>query len=553
MLHYPPYKSNIFFKDNYIIIGSTCFAQYPITNIEDDTSFIAIEGEIYNIDDDLIKQFLIDIANSLHRGLGYKDDILNFITKADGEFIVLIYNKLSHKLCAFNDLLGRLPFYYYQNEKVLALSREIKFAYPFIRTLTFDKTGVIEYLLYGFELGERTLIQGLGRLLPACIVCYQSGMVEFSKEQVSPLNLEPDISSDARKNSQESIQILKENFLTGLMNRTQKLRLKMPVIALSGGLDSRTTLAGLMTCKIAPKGITRNGTLAEEQELRYTRKIAELFGIPLIELFPTDEDNNEDYIRFVSLFDAALVGSLKTMVNIGEQICRREGPDIVYYTGLYGGEMFRYLNPTSGFSSDDDLVEYLFTTPDTFLYNPQKVSAMLQISTREMREHIKDHISTYLERDPYSKYLHFKFEYDYRWAGVGEDKNRLFYWTVTPFYSKEFFFRSYAIEEQKKSTLFFRNFMLAIDPKTCSVGYYNNGMSLSSPVMLSILGIAERAVRNTKIRQLTWQMINLKSRFVPSCQPDPKNEKYRAMALDLLEKSNIIRGIVSFQPLTPIM
>lgn len=546
MLHYPSYRAKVLFEDNSLLIGSTAYEHYPITCFEDSLSFIVIEGMIYNIDDATIRIDLFAIADKIHDTRTLKETITGFLAHADGEFVVMIYDKQRGDFCVFNDALGRLPFFMYGDDKVLAFSREIKFIHPFMDQITFNRLGITEYLLYGFALGERTLIEGIERFKPATLVIYRGLDHTLSKEQVLPLTFET-IEKD-QKSPRENIEDLKQAFLEGLQNRVTKLGSKKPIISLSGGLDSRATLAGLVACKVKPKGITYDTAPENARELGYTQRIADLFDIPLTHLTPSKNLDHEDYMRYVAMIDAAQPVDLAKVVNIQEQVMLQEGYDVVYYTGLYGGELMRYLNVTSGLGSDDDLAQFLLTTPDQYRYAHAKVCAMLQFPEDEIQQHLRAHIATYPERSPYDKYLHFKFEKDYKWAGPGEDRNRLFFWTITPFYSRGFFNTAYAIDEKKKNTLFFRNFLYSLDPRTCMVEYYNTGMPLTSPLRLRIYGLGEKAVRNPLVRRLGWQALNLKKRFSAPKRPDPEREKVRAMALDLLDKSDRVKEYFSVAP-----
>lgn len=547
MQHFPSYSARTIFEDSHLIIGSTAFEQYPIQCFDEGSSVIIIEGMIYNIDDDSIMQSLIEIVQTLHNEDQLNKMITSLLQDADGEFLVIIYNKTTNDLCVFNDSQGRLPFFYHQGERFLILSREIKFIYPFINTIEFDRIGIMEYLLYGFELGGRTLIRGIERLPPASIISYRQAPPSLSIEQVLPSCFESDKAQERKQNSQEHVLNLKNSFIGGLRNRTAKLRSKKPLISLSGGLDSRATLAGLTACGVYPRGFTFDTSQDDKPELEFTKKIADVYEIPLTYLTPPGEIDIDEYIRVILLFDGTLPMDITPVVNLVQQIAKREGSDSVVYTGLYGGEMLRYLNITSGLNSEDDLVLFLLTTPDTYRYDIEKVCAILDISEEKMRQHLKTHISTYPENDPYSKYIHFKFEKDYKLADLGEDKFRLLAWTVTPFSGKDFFKTAYGIDEELKDTLFFRNFLYALDPKTCSVDYYNTGMPLSSPYRLQILGIAEKAMRRPRIRQLAATVMKLKRNIASPHEPEPIVELLRMMALDILENKGFIRDYLSIE------
>ncbi len=543
MLHYPKYQANTLFEDDCLLIGSTAYDQYPITCFESPGSFILLEGIIYNIDDATIKNNLFAIADLVPERATVSETIARFLTHADGEFIVLIYDKPTKLLCVFNDALGRLPFFWYRDDAVLVFSREMKFMYPFVRPIAFNRLALMEYLLYEFPLGERTLIEGVERLLPATVMMYSGLSQTLLKEQVLPLTFE--FEKEDRKISKENIKDLKRSFLAGLRSRVSKLGPRRSLISLSGGLDSRATLAGLIAQGVKPRGITYDTAPEDAGELGYTQKIAETFGVSLTHFAPSKDMDYEEYLRYVALVDAGQSINLANVVNIEEQIMLHEGSDIVHYTGLYGGELCRYLNVTSGFGSDDDLAQFLLTTPDQYGYAHQKVCAMLQASKDEIQEHIREHIAAYPEKDLYAKYLHFKFEKDYKWAGLGEDRNRFFFWTVTPFYSRDFFWTAYTIDERKKDTLFFRDFLYSLDPRTCAVGYYNTGMSLKNPLTLYIYRFAEKGVRTPWIRQLGWQALHFKEKFGVSKRFNPKKEEIRAFALNLLERSSLIQRYFS--------
>lgn len=169
MLHYPSYTADLLFDDGYALIGSTAYEHYPITHFEDPDFFIVLEGMICNLDDATIRETLFAIADGMYNEGLLKETIARFLADADGEFVLLIYEKATKDFCIFNDALGRLPFFWYKDDEVLAFSREIKFMLPFIGQIIFHRLALMEYLLYGFALGERTLIQGIERLLPATL------------------------------------------------------------------------------------------------------------------------------------------------------------------------------------------------------------------------------------------------------------------------------------------------------------------------------------------------------------------------------------------------
>ncbi len=544
MMHYPSYTSSILYKDSSVCIGSTKYDHYPMICFEESGFVIVLEGMIYNIDDNTVRERLLAIADKIREGNSFNSTITSLLMDADGDFIALIYDIRTRDLCIFNDALGRLPFFWYANNEVLALSREIKFMYPFIDRIAFDKSALMEYLLFEYALGERSLIEGIERLLPATVLMNCGATHALTKDQVLPLTFSSKIFDG--KQSRETIEDLKLLFLGGLRNRVEKTSSRTPLISLSGGLDSRATLAGLASFGVAPKGITYDRP-ANAQEYEYTRKIADVFNVPLTHLTLPEETDPEGYLKVVKMFDAALHIENAPFLDVQEQIMQREGTDAVYYTGLYGGEILRSLHVTSGLASDDDLIRFLLTEPNQARYDPEKVSAMLTMPVEEIEQRLKTHLSTYSEKDPYSKYIHFNYETQYRWTRVGEDRNRCFFWTITPFQSHGFVNRAYAIDDRDKDLLFFRHFLFALDPRTCLVDYYNLGMSLTSPLRLRMYGLREKASRNSKLRLLRWQMKRLKEKGDVTRELNQKNEQLRELTLALLEASGLVKEYFSPQ------
>lgn len=543
MLHYPTYRDTVFFEDERAHVGTTAYEKYPITCYEDLTTLIILEGMIYNISDIDIKKRLFYIAGEVRENPRFKDAISDFVADADGEFIAIILDKRTKNLCVFNDALGRLPLFWHMDDDILAISRELKFITHLNSSTSFDKIAIFEYLLYGFALGERTLIDGAERLLPATVLEYNGSNHTISKTQILPLSFNQ--GKTRRESSADAVGRLERAFMDGLQSRVEKCRSKKAFISLSGGLDSRAVLAGLDKCLVRPDGITYDTDPRNAKELEYTQKIADLFGVQLDHLAPPRNMTREDYSITVALCDAAQPMGLANVVSIEERIMMmHEEDDAIWYTGLYGGELLRYLNLTSGLSTDDDLVQFLLDTPDQYRYDQEKICAMTGLSEDELRQHLKKHIATYPEKDPYSKYAHFKFEKDYKWAGMGEDRNRFFFWTITPFYSKTFFTTAYTIDERKKNTLLFRNFLYSLDPRTCEVAYYNNGMALTRPLKLRIYGIAERAVRHPTIRRLASSIVR-RNRQVPPPTLQQKDEDMRSWALELLEGSEHLKAYFS--------
>ena len=121
-----------------------------------------------------------------------------------------------------NDILGRLPLYYYhKRESELIVSREL----PFLASLTgddphednrFDRIGMAQYLLIGFPLGNRTLLADVSRLKPASLLRVTSNS-EVNVDYIHCLNF------DIIKNENRSVESNARE-LVSLFNKACKNR-----------------------------------------------------------------------------------------------------------------------------------------------------------------------------------------------------------------------------------------------------------------------------------------------------------------------------------------
>ena len=547
MLHYKSYSSTLLLTDRTTTIGFTAYNSYPRKIFETDRFFILLEGMIYNKPDILTEDWLFDFTTGLARGSSSGENLKDFLRKADGEFILVIYDKTEQELTVLNDKMGRLPLYYYKDDDSLFISREVKFIIPFIKSSNFDKQALTEYLLFGFPLGERTLVDNVHRVLPATLIKFNPKTQTFLKTVLLPVNFENGI--DTAGSSEEQINDLRTLFLGGLENRITATANRKPVLFLSGGLDSRATLAGLVSLGQQPAGVTH--IWKNKGEEVYAASLSREFGIETTTLRPSKEIDFEYFTQLVKLKDGMNPTSNAPLLHFMEQTMERFDNNIVIFNGLYGGEIFRYFNITKGLTSVMSLSRFLMTTPDKYRYSVQNTCAMLSVCEEEVLHSLAKHISCYAERDIYKKYNHFKFERDYRWAGEGEDRTRFFSWETTPYYSHNFFDYAMSIDENRKDTLFFRNFLYALDPRTCNVNNYNDGSSLKNVRRLRMLSLAERAVRQPMARKAARSILDAKHRFTPgSREVGPESlelSMLRALLLDLLHNSTEVTRYFSYE------
>ena len=178
----------------------------------------------------------------------------------------------------------------------------------------------------------------------------------------------------------------------------------------------------------------------------------------------------------------------------------RFGGETVYFTGIFGGEITRQSHPTAGLSSLRSLVHYLLNAHDSYKYSACNVAAILEIPKNEIAKHIQRRLEAFPEKNIWRKYLRFRHEFDMRFAGEAEDRNRFYFWTITPFFAFPFFKYVMNIRENRKTSRLFRDFLFAIDPDTCKAKYFNFYLPLDNQFILWMFASAEKMSRHIYVK-----------------------------------------------------
>lgn len=89
-----------------------------------------------------------------------------FITKLDGMFVLLIFDKKKNKILIFRDEFGIKPLYYSLINNNFYFASELKAIMPFIKNPKIDNYGLSQYLILQYQIDNSTLIEGVKTLLP---------------------------------------------------------------------------------------------------------------------------------------------------------------------------------------------------------------------------------------------------------------------------------------------------------------------------------------------------------------------------------------------------
>ena len=150
-----------------------------------DNLVIIFNGEIYNfveLRNDL-KDFYkfkttSDTETILAAYTKYKVDCLRHFR---GMYSFAIWDEKNQSLFCARDRFGIKPFYYTIQDDVFYFASETKALLPFIKDLKIDEEALTEYLTFQYNIGEKTLFQGINQLLPGHIIKLKDGEIKISK------------------------------------------------------------------------------------------------------------------------------------------------------------------------------------------------------------------------------------------------------------------------------------------------------------------------------------------------------------------------------------
>jgi len=272
----------------------------PMSN-EDESVWIVYNGEIYNyveLRSDLIERGHVlrthsDTETIVHLYEEYGAECLD---KLNGMFAFALWDETKRTLFVARDRIGIKPVYCWSSSGIFAFASEIKalLEAPGF-TASPDYEAINEYLTFQFCLDDRTLFDGVKRLMPGHYLLVRQtpeGGLDKRDEQYWDL----DYTIDERTTEEGFVEELQ-----ALLEDSVRLRLRSDVplgAHLSGGLDSSSVVS--LAVKLHPESSlkTFTGGFAEPgyDETDYARLVARAAGTEAFEVFPTADD----FVRVMS-------------------------------------------------------------------------------------------------------------------------------------------------------------------------------------------------------------------------------------------------------------
>jgi len=465
------YDRTVHVEDGTTFLGSTGYPEYPVETVETSDAVFVLEGQLYDVNDQ--EHQLRSVGSKLlEERLG---EVRTWLADRDGDFLLLAYEKETGAISVVNDVFARLPVYYATVGDNIAFSRELKFVRSLARhyddVLEPDTVAFAQTLLFGYQLGNRTLFDSVRRVPPGSYVHIDDGVhVErlHRHDFQSAAHADRSVGENARALASRFEEACANRDVDGLSN----------VVSLSGGLDSRAVAGGYNAADVPYTAATfEKPDKSNTSDVQLAERIAdalsvdwERYVVERTETHRTDLLEMKQGLNFLAM---------SFLLDFLEQLRARHGR-FTYVTGDGGDKTLPDLTPPREFDSRRELAEYLVNAHGIF--DLEEIATLTGVSSEDLVRSVEARLDSYPEPTHDAQYVHFLIrERGINWLNHGEDRNRYYCWSVSPFYAPHFF--EYAMNvpaDQKRRSALQAAFLEELDPSLCDIEDANYDAPVSS-------------------------------------------------------------------------
>jgi asparagine synthase (glutamine-hydrolysing) len=340
-----------FFQDDGIVFGhrrlkiiDLVTGDQPMPN-EDGTVWTVFNGEIYNFPE--LRRELEGRGHSFRSRAdtevlvhGYEEYGTDFLPRLDGIFAFALWDCRHRRLLLARDCFGVKPLHYHFDGQTLRFGSEIKAILQDSKVpRCMDYQALHYFLNLRYIPGERTLFEGIQRLLPAHYLLFEDGVMRT--ERFYELSLE-----EASRRSEDF-------YIQGIRHYLREAVRKQMIsdvplgVYLSGGLDSSSIVAFMSEMAAEPVRTFSLGFNEPTDELGDARVVVDHFGTHHCEM-TLDADPLRHYPEVIWHAEEPKVNLLQSYLLA--EMARRHVK--VVHSGLGGDELFagysvhRFINPT---------------------------------------------------------------------------------------------------------------------------------------------------------------------------------------------------------------
>jgi len=267
-------------------------------------------------------------SNDVQRA--YLRDGLDFVEDIEGIYTILIFDKIKKRCSLITDRYGIYNLFYFKNDKHIIISDTLSEIIDHMQHIRLNRGSIIEYLNFGFKLGNKTHIEDIYEFKSSTI--YQiSKELEMTEECYWNLL---DKTEKEKITKEEFRKIFNEHILTA-MSLSEKVSLP-----LTGGLDTRTILSSCIPKKERLHCYTHGPE--NHGDIKLAQKICRHFGIEH-DSYTWDENwikNLPSNLESNALMFNGLIGL--TYLHVIESLKKESRSQELFITGVLGNQLYRH-------------------------------------------------------------------------------------------------------------------------------------------------------------------------------------------------------------------
>lgn len=458
------YERRSWVSRSHVLVSVHDYEGYPVRGLDGNGTGVRylIEGDTF-VEGGEIREVCEALGELLLERRGSEGRVRRALRRVDGDFVIAAFHQETGRLTVATDFLGRLPLYVMHASGVSMVSRDVTTVLRYMDGASLDPRGVAEYLSFGFSLGRRTIYEGLERLPPATILRY-------SPERLVPREWKwGSLRFDRPKRGDRDLDENAEALAARFRDAARMRHGSKTVVSLSGGLDSRSVAAALRAegeSVTAATYLDPDGRAAGDAKI--AKKIADCLDLAW-RRFDLPE-HTERHERDLCAVKAGLNPlSMTYILPYFEAILSAHGPGVTYLTGDGGDKVLPLLTAPRRLGNLDDLVDLI--VEKQCVMPPDVAARLAGIGEQKILDTVRDRATSYPEGSWSDRYVHFlvaeravKFNFE------GEDRNRHFFWSSTPFYSGPVFEYAFRCPDSQKAYYrLYREFLRCLSPEVAKI------------------------------------------------------------------------------------
>jgi hypothetical protein len=454
--------SDCLYSDDRLVLGANRPSWYPLEWVQNGPLFLWVEGHLCGG----WRRFLDDLGDASG---GMDDEALVESLRArpgvdDGEATLLLYDARNKRMVVWGDHFARLPIYYHLSDEQVLVSRSQRFIMSRMGPAAVDPAALSQLLLLGYPVEHRTLVQRISRLLPDEFIVARPETGNVYRARSSVFQRSP---ARAPASFDQAVLSLRDEFLAACRSRSAGDY--SHVLSLSGGIDSRTTGAGMRSVLDRFSAVT---FVAPGSGHADERPIAESVASALRASWRSYELRHDDPAnvdRIVQLKVGLNPVDLGFGIDYVEWVQREFGPRVALWTGEGADKLLCEHRAIPERPSSDQLVRFILQK--NAILSPAHVSRLGNVAEDDLGEALHRTVTAFAGIEPRDAYVHFLLSQRVvRWHSEGEDRHRVSVWPISPFFGGGFVALARSISPRwKRGRLLYRAFLASLAPDIAAI------------------------------------------------------------------------------------